>query len=41
MSSKRRSNVIIKSNVNGLQVEGVNNVRSEMFNHFETHNRDG
>jgi len=37
MSSKRRSNAIIKINVNGLQVEGVNNVRSAVFNHFETH----
>lgn len=28
---------IIKINVNGLQVEGVNNVTSAVYNHFETH----
>lgn len=37
MSSKGRSNAIIKININDLQVEGVNNVRNALFNHFETH----
>lgn len=34
ISSKRRSNAIIMINVNGIQVEGADNVTFVVFNHF-------
>ena len=37
ISFRRRSNAIITINVNGIQVEGMDNVRGVMFNHFENH----
>ena len=37
MSTKCRSNAII--NVNGSMVEGVDNIRAAVFNHFESHFR--
>lgn len=37
MSFRRRSNVIISINVNGVQIEGVEGVRSAVFQHFKNH----
>lgn len=37
MSSRWRVNVITAINVTGNQVEGMENVRSAMFNHFASH----
>lgn len=37
MSNRRRGNAIIFLTANGIQVEGVENVRSHIFNHFGNH----
>lgn len=41
MSSRRQLNAIITINVNGSQVEGVDNVKSVVFNHFESNFKSG
>jgi len=35
--SSRRSTTIISINVNGVQIEGVEGVRSAVFQHFQSH----
>jgi len=37
MSSRRRSNTIQLSQVNGRQIDGVQNVRGAVFHHFSSH----
>jgi len=37
MSARRRRNNIHMVNVNGVNVEGVQNVRNAVFSHFSTH----
>jgi len=41
ISSRRQSDAIISLFVNGMQVEGVDGVRGEVFNHFATHFQAG
>lgn len=41
VSSQCRSNSIIFIQVNDTQVEGVDNVREAVFNHFATHFQSG
>jgi len=41
MSSRKRSNSIISINVNGVQVEGVNDIREAVFLHFQNHFKEG
>ena len=40
MSARRRRNNIHMVNVNGVNVEGVHNVRNAVFNHFSNHFRN-
>lgn len=37
MSNRRRRNNIKVVNVNGVNIEGVQNIRAEVFNHFSNH----
>jgi hypothetical protein len=39
MSSRRRRNAIQMLQVNGAQIEGVQNIRAAVFNHFSSHFR--
>jgi hypothetical protein len=39
MSSRRRRNAIQMLQVNGVQIEGVQNIRATVFNHFSSHFR--
>lgn len=40
MSSRRISNSIVSLSVNGLQIGGVTDIRSAIFNHFDNHFHD-